>query len=53
MLALTDETLISVSRVVNAARGDANDGVEQCDPQVITQASSLSTFFLSFIFFKF
>eukprot|EP00258_Populus_trichocarpa_P035188 XP_024451207.1 anamorsin homolog isoform X1 [Populus trichocarpa] len=42
VLALTDETLISVSRVVNAARGDANDGVEQCDPQVITQASSLS-----------
>ncbi|KAL9358963.1 hypothetical protein Peur_047086 [Populus x canadensis] len=42
VLALTDETLISVSRVVNAARGDVNDGVEQCDPQVITQASSLS-----------
>ncbi|KAF9687035.1 hypothetical protein SADUNF_Sadunf02G0051900 [Salix dunnii] len=42
VLALTDQTLISISRVVNAAREDANDGVEQCDPQVITQASSLS-----------
>ncbi|CAK7346715.1 unnamed protein product [Dovyalis caffra] len=42
VLALTDETLISMSIVVNATREVTNDGVEQCDPQVITQASSLS-----------
>ncbi|KAJ6306769.1 hypothetical protein OIU78_021977 [Salix suchowensis] len=42
VLALTDDTLISISTVANAAREVANDGAEQFDPQVITQASSLS-----------
>ncbi|KAH8509130.1 hypothetical protein Peur_050965 [Populus x canadensis] len=42
VLALTDDTLISISTVANAAREVANDGVDQCDPQIITQASSLS-----------
>ena len=44
VLALTDDTLISIGTVANAAREVANDGVDQCDPQIITQASSLSTF---------
>ncbi|KAJ6736014.1 ANAMORSIN-like protein [Salix viminalis] len=42
VLAITDDTLISISTVANAAREVANDGAEQFDPQVITQASSLS-----------
>ncbi|KAI5589492.1 hypothetical protein POPTR_005G198900v4 [Populus trichocarpa] len=42
VLALTDDTLISIGTVTNAAREVANDGVDQCDPQIITQASSLS-----------
>lgn len=42
VLALTDDTLISIGTVANAAREVANDGVDQCDPQIITQASSLS-----------
>ncbi|KAF9682795.1 hypothetical protein SADUNF_Sadunf05G0145500 [Salix dunnii] len=42
VLALTDDTLISIGTVANAAREVANDEAEQCDPQVITQASSLS-----------
>ncbi|XP_011044827.1 PREDICTED: anamorsin homolog [Populus euphratica] len=42
VLVLTDDTLISIGTVANAAREVANDGVDQCDPQIITQASSLS-----------
>jgi hypothetical protein len=49
VLALTDDTLISISTVANAAREVANDGVDQCDPQIITQASSLSTFVNLFV----
>ena len=49
VLALTDDTLISIGTVANAAREVANDGAEQCDPQVITQASSLSTFVNLFV----
>jgi hypothetical protein len=49
VLALTDDTLISIGTVANAAREVANDGVDQCDPQIITQASSLSTFVNLFV----
>ncbi|XP_034931235.1 anamorsin homolog [Populus alba] len=42
VLALTDDTLISIGTVANAAREVSNYGVDQCDPQIITQASSLS-----------
>jgi len=53
VLALTDDTLISISTVANAAREVANDGVDQCDPQIITQASSLSTFVNLFVVVSF
>jgi hypothetical protein len=49
VLALTDDTLISIGTVTNAAREVANDGVDQCDPQIITQASSLSSFVNLFV----
>ncbi|KAJ8766782.1 hypothetical protein K2173_008336 [Erythroxylum novogranatense] len=40
-LAITDETVLSVSTVVSAIRELGNEA-EQCDPEIITQASSLS-----------
>ncbi|KAJ9173468.1 hypothetical protein P3X46_016594 [Hevea brasiliensis] len=42
VLAFTDDTVLPVSMVINAVRELANERAEQCDPQVITQASSLS-----------
>ncbi|KDP42546.1 hypothetical protein JCGZ_24320 [Jatropha curcas] len=42
VLAFTDDTLLSVSTIVNAVRELGHEGAEQCDPQVVTQASSLS-----------
>lgn len=42
VLAFTDDTVLTVSTIVNAVRQLGNEGAEQCDPQVVTQASSLS-----------
>lgn len=42
VLAFSDYTVLPVSMVINAVGELANEGAERCDPQVITQASSLS-----------
>ncbi|XP_065858021.1 anamorsin homolog isoform X2 [Euphorbia lathyris] len=42
VLAFTDDTVLPVSTVVNAVRELGDEGAEQCEPQVVTQASSLS-----------
>ncbi|XP_015579215.1 LOW QUALITY PROTEIN: anamorsin homolog [Ricinus communis] len=42
VLAFTDDAVLPVSTIVNAVRELGNEGAEQCDPQVVTQASSLS-----------
>lgn len=48
-LALTDHEVLPISTVLDAVRKLDNAGVDQCDPLIITQASSLSNFiFLSF-----
>lgn len=41
-LALTDHEVLSISTVLDAVRKLDNAGVDQCDPLIITQASSLS-----------
>ncbi|WCJ26038.1 hypothetical protein M5689_007887 [Euphorbia peplus] len=41
VLALTDDDVLPVSTVVNVAR-ELCDGAEECEPQVVTRASSLS-----------
>lgn len=45
VLALSEDKILPVSAVLNAIRGLGDEAVEQCDPQIITQASSLSTIF--------
>ncbi|KAJ4723671.1 Anamorsin-like [Melia azedarach] len=42
VLAFTEDKLLPVSAVLNAIRDLGNEAVEQYDPQIITQASSLS-----------
>ncbi|KAJ4721242.1 Anamorsin-like [Melia azedarach] len=42
VLAFTEDKLLPVSAVLNALRELGNEAVEQSDPQIITQASSLS-----------
>ncbi|KAK9281031.1 hypothetical protein L1049_003923 [Liquidambar formosana] len=41
ILAVADHAVVPVSAVINAVRELGNDGVEQCDPLIVTQASSL------------
>uniref|UniRef100_A0A2P2L381 Anamorsin homolog n=1 Tax=Rhizophora mucronata TaxID=61149 RepID=A0A2P2L381_RHIMU len=41
-LVITDDTVLTVSTVASAIRELWGGGAEQCDPQIITQASSLS-----------
>lgn len=45
VLALSEDEILPVSAVLNAIRDLGDEAVEQCDPQIITQASSLSTIF--------
>ncbi|KAL9423252.1 hypothetical protein AB3S75_035360 [Citrus x aurantiifolia] len=42
VLALSEDKILPVSAVLNAIRDLGDEAVEQCDPQIITQASSLS-----------
>ncbi|KDP25593.1 hypothetical protein JCGZ_20749 [Jatropha curcas] len=42
VLALTDDIVLTVSTVVHTVRELGNEGAEQCDPHVVTQASYLS-----------
>lgn len=42
VLALAEDKILPVSAVLNAIRDLGDEAVEQCDPQIITQASSLS-----------
>lgn len=44
MLAFTDDAVLPVSTVFNVIRELADGGSEKCDPQIITQVSSLSNF---------
>lgn len=44
VLAVTDEAALPISVVSTAVSELGIRGVEQCDPRIITQASSLSTF---------
>lgn len=46
ILALTDMTVMPISTVLNAVKLIKNEGVEQFDPLIITQASLLSKFLL-------
>lgn len=41
MLAFTDDVILPLSAVTDALGKIVNEGIEHCDPQVITQASSL------------
>lgn len=50
VLAFTDDALLSVAAVSTAVAELGIRGVEQCDPQIITQASSLSMFLGSSIY---
>lgn len=49
VLALTDQSAVRFSAVLNAVREIKNEAVELSDPLVITQASSLSMFFSFFL----
>ncbi|KAL5747609.1 hypothetical protein ACOSQ2_024906 [Xanthoceras sorbifolium] len=42
VLAFTEDDILPVSTVLNVLRELGNEAVGQCDPQIITQASSLS-----------
>ncbi|KAJ0053660.1 hypothetical protein Pint_03489 [Pistacia integerrima] len=42
VLALTEDEILPVSEVLNVIREISNEAVEQCDPQIITQVSSLT-----------
>ena len=46
VLAVTDHPAVPLVAVLNAIRVVKKEGVEQIDPQVITQASSLSIYLL-------
>lgn len=46
ILALTDMAVLPISAVLNAIKLIKNEGVEQFDPLIITQASLLSMFLL-------
>ena len=48
-LALTDHDVLPISTVLDAVRRLHNAGADQCDPLIITQASSLSNFIVLFI----
>lgn len=50
VLAFTDDAVLSVTAVSTAVAELGITGVEQCNPQIITQASSLSMFLGSFIY---
>ena len=44
VLAFTDDAVLPVSTVFNVIQELRDGGVEKCDPQIITQVSSLSNF---------
>jgi hypothetical protein len=48
VLAFSDDIVLPVSSISTAVSELGFSGVEQCDPQIITQASSLSMFFFPF-----
>ncbi|KAI8008346.1 hypothetical protein LOK49_LG07G01942 [Camellia lanceoleosa] len=52
VLALTDLAVLPISAVLNAIKMIKNEGVEQIDPLIITQASLLSMFLLLYYKFK-
>ena len=54
LLAFTDDSVLSINAVSTAVSELGIQGVEQCDPKIITQASSLGMFlfllpFLGFV----
>ena len=51
LLAFTDDSALSINDVSTAASELGIQGVEQCDSKIITQASSLSMFFLPLLGF--
>lgn len=44
VLAVTDNVVVSLNEVLNVVRLVKKEGVEETNPLIITQASSLSTF---------
>lgn len=48
VLAVTDDAVLPVSTVFNVTQELADGGFEKCDPQIITQVSSLSNFLLHY-----
>lgn len=44
VLAITDNVVLSLNDVLNAVRTVKKEAVEEINPLIITQASSLSTF---------
>lgn len=48
VLAFSDDIVLPVSAIATAVSELGMRGVEQCDPQIITQASSLSMFLSPF-----
>lgn len=49
VLAFSDDIVLPVSAISTAVSELGIRGVEQCDPQIITQASSLSMFLSPFL----
>lgn len=47
VLAITDDTVLATSIVVNVLQDLGNEYVGNCDSQIITQAFSLSKFFMT------
>ena len=43
VLAVTDDVVLPVSSVLTIMKELAKEGIERCDPIIITQASTIST----------